>query len=279
MWETEETRPLGLAARGAMSGGKTRLGPQSILHQHGCFILASPSPSSSCNSSSWFTQVRDLCSMYCLPDPFYVLHYPEAKRQWKKTVKLRVVEYWDHQLWDHAAGLQSSLPYFRASHMFLVTPSPLWTFCRGLQYEVRRATVQTRMVSGRYRTCWLRRHWTAGESGACRVPGCTGNTPGTLLHLATGQCPGLTISVRAALHHWRDFVSSNPLLLPILQEYAAGDPEVFLSFLLDPITQSPVIALARHAGSEVIDQLCHLTRTWLYQLHKERLEKLGLWHK
>ena len=39
-------------------------------------------------------------------------------------------------------------------------------------YETKKATVQARMASGRYRTCWLRRHWSEDDTGMCRVPGC-----------------------------------------------------------------------------------------------------------
>ena len=109
------------------------------------------------------------------------------------------------------------------------------------------------------------------------MPGCSGDTPGTLLHLATGQCPGLAAATAAAAGHWANYVSEYSFLLPLLQEYARADPSVFLGFLLDPSTQPPVICLAQEHGRIVIDQLCYLTRTWLFVHHKERLKKLGFW--
>ena len=111
----------------------------------------------------------------------------------------------------------------------------------------------------------------------CRVPGCTGDLPGTLLHLATGQCPGLAATTAAAAAHWTAFLQVHPLLLPLIQVTTNSSPEVFLAFLLDPSTQAPVIALAQENGREVVDQLCFMTRTWLYSLHRERLKKLGYW--
>ena len=161
--------------------------------------------------------------------------------------------------------------------MSLSSPSAIWSSCGSGQYEVRKAVVQARMLSGRYRTCWLRRHWAEHESGVCRVPGCTGDTPGTLLHIATGQCPGLAAATAAAVITWSKHAGENILLQPLLQEYASADPEVFLGFLLDPSTKPPVISLAQHHGRDVIDQLCYLSRTWLHMMHKERLKKLGLW--
>ena len=76
---------------------------------------------------------------------------------------------------------------------------------------------------------------------------------------------------------WLRHTGENVFLQPLLQDYAAADPEVFLGFLLDPSTQPPVISLTQDQGRVVIDQLCYLTRTWLYLIHKERLKKLGLW--
>ena len=101
---------------------------------------------------------------------------------------------------------------------------------------------------------WYRKRWgcsapvssdaTGDASGSCRVPGWKPNTPGTLEHLATGQCNGLSPSTNSAIpHHWITFASSHPHLLPIHLSYAKGPPADFLTFLLDPSTQAPVISL------------------------------------
>ena len=111
----------------------------------------------------------------------------------------------------------------------------------------------------------------------CRVPGCTGDAPGTLLHLATGQCPGLAAACAAASAHWLSFLQVNPLLLPLIQEITSSSPEVFLSFLLGPSTEASVILLAQAHRKDVVNQLCFMTRSWLFTLHRERLKKLGHW--
>jgi hypothetical protein len=125
----------------SLLGMIARLGPESILHKHGCYILANPSSSLSSFSSSWFTQVRSICQQYGLQDPLLVLHSPPTKNRWKSEARLCVTELWGAQLRAQAAALPS-LTNFRASHMSLSCPSPLWSSCRGLQYEVRKATVQ-----------------------------------------------------------------------------------------------------------------------------------------
>ena len=189
---------------------------------------------------------------------------------------IQVVSFWGAKLRSDISALPS-ISHLRQSHMSLNTPSNLLTSCKGNGNEVRKLTVQLRMSSGRYRTCWLRRHWSGDNSGFCRVPGCSGNTPGTLLHLAAGQCPGLADTTSDAAAYWTRFSQSSPHLLPILNMYADGDADTFLAFLLYPSTPAPVLTLASHLGSFVVDELCHLTRTWLYQHHRARYRALGLW--
>ena len=57
------------------------------------------------------------------------------------------------------------------------------------------------MLWGRYRTCWLRRHWSGEANWFCQIPGCF-DTPGTLLHIATGQCPSLAQARKKAVDSW-----------------------------------------------------------------------------
>jgi hypothetical protein len=267
---TYHLRQLGLL------GMVARLGPESVLYRYGRHILANPPSPSAPASSPWFIQIRAICTEYGLPDPLYVLATAPSKGEWKGAARRQVLAHHGARLRAHAASLPS-LTYLRSSHMSLSGPSPLWTSCKDSQHEVRKATIQARMLSGRYRTCWLRRHWSGDTSGVCRVPGCTGDSPGTLLHLATGQCPGLAAATTAAARHWSIFLHEHPALSPIIHEYASGDPEDFLGFLLDPSTRGPVLALAQLHGALVVDQFCHLTRSWLYLLHRERFRKLGLW--
>ena len=265
-------RQLGLLAMVA------RLGPTSILHRLATYTYTSLSsfPCTPSSPSLWFLQIRQTCAQYSLPDPQVVLASPPTKGAWRAATHRQVEAYWGARLRAEAATLPS-LSYLRTSHLTLSSSHPIWSSCYGSQHEVVKATLQARMVSGRYRTCWLRRHWSGDASGHCRVPGCTPGTPGTLLHLATGQCAGLRAAVVAATTHWSSFLPSYPHLLPLLQEMSRAEPEVFLAFLLDPATQAPVLALAQVQGREVVDQLYFLTRSWLYTLHRERFRKLGLW--
>ena len=220
----------------SLLGMISRLGSSSILHSHGRQILSSQPASTLPSRQSWFHQLRTLCEKYSLPDPLFILANPPSKLEWKKITKLEVIKHWTDRLRTEAAS-KRSLTHFRASHMSLCSPSPIWTSCFNSPYETKKAITQARMASGRYKTCWLRRHWADEETGICRVPGCTGDLPGTLLHLATGQCPGLASATAAAAAHWSSFLKVHPLLLPLIQVISSSSPEVFLSFLLGPATK------------------------------------------
>ena len=164
------------------------LGPINILWKHGTYVLQHSL------QLSWFSAVRDLTLQYSLEDPLLTLTSPpSSKTAWKTKVRSAVTAYWHRKLTAAASNLPSLLflcPSFlslgRGTH-------PLWVTCGSSPTAVRAATVQARMLSGRYRTDWLRRHWT-GESGACRLPACTFNQ-GDLPHLLTGACPALAPSL------------------------------------------------------------------------------------
>ena len=123
------------------------------------------------------------------------------------------------------------------------------------------------MLSGRYRTCWLCRHWSGNTSGNCEVPGCTPRTPGTLAHIATGQCAGLTAATTAAAEQWANFISLNTYLLNLFRSLSEASQEDFLAFLLNPTTHPEVLSLAQQHGRRAIEDVSFMTRSWLYEAH------------
>ena len=93
-------------------------------------------------------------------------------------------------------------------------PHPLWWTCGSSPSAVRAATVQAKMLSGRYRTCWLRRHFGVGESGSCRLPGC-GMVQGDTAHLLSWECPALLPFLTQTVSHLKHlFTSCQHLVLP-----------------------------------------------------------------
>ena len=131
------------------------------------------------------------------------------------------------------------------------------------------------MLSGRYRSCWLRRHWT-GESGACRLPGC-GHVPGDVAHLLSAECPALQPHLAATLPHLIAMLSPNKELLSPLLKAMTSDRDTATSFLLDPSTNPIVIALVQqHGQGPVLGPLFQVSRAWIWSAHRARMRLLGL---
>ena len=123
--------------------------PDDPLHHHANFVLTNLPPS----SSSWFHQVRDICLQYGLPHPLSLLQTVVPKSRFKRMVKLKVTEYWQHALAEECTSPSlSSLCYFDPYRASLQHPHQIWTSSAGNSFECSKSTVLARMVSGRYRT-------------------------------------------------------------------------------------------------------------------------------
>ena len=158
--------------------------PDDPLHLHGTSVLVSAQSS----AKSWFLQILSLCIKYNLPHPHLLLKHPPPKPAFKKQVKKAVIAYWEDLLREEASALES-LHYFLPQLHDLQTPHPLWTTAGSNSFECQKSCVLARMISGRLRTDYLSRHWTANKQGYCQLDTCQ-DIIGDLEHLLLA-CPGL----------------------------------------------------------------------------------------
>ena len=245
------------------------LGPSNILHQHGVYVLQHSI------KDSWFSQIRDLSQQYSLPDPIHILTSPLLKQSYKTDVKKAIFSFWRTSLITEAKPL-TSLRYLRLPFLPLGRGAhPVWWTCYSSSSAVRSASVMAKMISGRYRSCWLRRHWTQ-ESGACRLPGC-GMVPGDVAHLLSGECPALQPHLAQTLQHLYDMLAPHPHLLPPVLLALNGDRESVTMFFLDPSTDPGVIELVQLYGQvSVLNPLFRASRAWVWCAHRVRMRLLGL---
>ena len=245
------------------------LGPGNVLYQHGIYILHHSI------KNSWFSQVRELCHQYSLPDPLHLMISPPPKRSFKAEVKSAIISYWRASLIAEAMPL-TSLRYMRLPFLNLGRGAhPLWWTCNSSSTAVRSATVMAKILSGRYRSCWLRRHWT-WETGACRLPGC-GIVPGDIAHLLSGECPALQPHLAKTLHNLLQMLAPHPHLLPPVLSALNGDRESVTTFMLDPSTDPCVINLVQIYGKvAVLAPLFQAARAWVWSAHRARMRLLGL---
>ena len=130
------------------------------------------------------------------------------------------------------------------------------------------------MVSGRYRTDKLVRHWSAeNRSGTCRLPGCQDQV-GSLEHILL-HCPALSDARARAISLWSSFLVSKPSLFPLISHYTMCDEINQMQFLLDP-TCLPKVITANQVDPLTIHHCMYLTRTWNYTIHIERQKMLKL---
>ena len=228
-------------------------------------------------SGSWFLQIRELCLKYDLPTPLNLLQYPPTKERFKSLVRSKVIDHWETNLRTEAEMLRSSsLKYFKAEYMSLCHPHPIWTTCGSNSFEVNKAIVQAKMLSGRYVTDKLSRHWSHNKSGICCLPGCSGQETGSLEHLML-FCPALSTTRSSLLDLSLSVASESNLISDIILS-AINEPsvEIRMQFLLDCSSIPAVQRLKQSSNHHFISRLFYLTRTWCYSIHRARMTKLGL---
>ena len=159
--------------------------------------------------------------------------------------------------------------------MSLSSPHPIWTSANS-PFEVRKAVVSARMLSGRYRVEMLCRHWSrSNREGLCRLPGCDG-CAGTVEHLLL-HCPALAATRLKLISHWSAFMVSRPWLLPIVSHHTLGEDNLHMQFLIDASVLPLVISSSR-TSPEILQSCLYLARTWNFAIHLSREKLRKLWN-
>ena len=221
---------------------------------------------------SWFCLLRETARQYSLPDPLQVLCNPPEKKPWKNSVKEMVCAFWHKKLCLEVHSLPS-LSYLKPEFIPLSGKAhPLWTSCESSSSAVRAATVQGRLVSGRYRHDKLRSHFGDGD-GSCRL---CGVFPGDTRHILSGACIVLKPHLETTLLNCLSFLAAFPALYGAVTLALNSDENEWVSFILDPSTNVNVIPLAQDGGEKAIWPLFRLSRAYIWSMHKTRLTLLGL---
>ena len=246
--------------------------PTDPLYLHAKQVLLSAPVS----AKSWFQQIRKICLQYGLEHPLTLLDSPPPKAIFKRLVKELVTTYWENVLRDEAANLPS-LHYFVAENWSLRSPHPIWSTAGSNSYECRKTSVLAKMISGRFRTEYLTRHWSSNKQGFCLADTCV-EVVGDLEHLLI-HCPALS-AVRVRL--WNMFFSHSvkfPSFYNFLLCLEKSEPNVQLQFFLDPTAFPDIAELWELLGQPFINHLYYLTRTYAYYLYRQKQILLGIWSK
>ena len=244
--------------------------PADPLHAHARYVLtAVPS-----KAKSWFQQIEKICDKYGLPSPLQLLSYPLSKGVFKSIVKRKIVEYW-HELLRAEAESMRSMMYFKSELYSLTRCHYMWSSAASNPYECSKSTVLARMISGRFRTEALCRHWSTNRSGYCRAPTCN-QVYGTLEHLLV-SCPAL-VSVRERMYTmWLERTVMFPSLHATIRDILVSDENQKVQFILEPLAFPEIFKSFKIHGNRFLGQLSYLTRTFAFYIDKEyrNIVKLG----
>ena len=132
------------------------------------------------------------------------------------------------------------------------------------------------MLSGRYLTDKLQRHWTQNKAGTCLLPSCFPGSEGSLEHLLL-RCPALSSTRARLLSLCSKVAAEHEELSRIINLVLQSREQVtIMQFLLDCSTMPDIIRSTQLFGTVIRDRLLYVGRTWCYNIHRERMNQLGL---
>ena len=246
--------------------------PNNVLHKIATNVLVSDPDS----SKSWFMRIRLLCTQYSLPSPLQILLNPPSKESFNRLVKSRILDYWETSLRSEALS-KSSLVYFKPAFMSLSKPHPMFTTCSSNTFETNKSICQAALLSGRFKTDYLSRHWDKeNPEGFCVL--CTHlQLRDTLEHFLI-LCNHLSLTRLNILQYWQNYTSEDDILHNLISVKLRSPIQTLMQFLIDPSADPDVIQGVQRKVIKLED-VYKLTRTWCYALHRKKLQLSGRFRK
>ena len=166
-----------------------------------------------------------------------------------------------------------SLKYFKPEFMSLLSRHPLWKSADSNPFEINKSVVVARLLSGRYRTDYLSRHWSRNnKSGYCLL--CPGkDLLGTIEHMLV-SCEALDSKRKELENYWIQKTTENAHLQHLTSSALSSSVTDLVQFLLDP-SVIPTVIIGCQQNQFTIDEVLGLTRTYCYGIHRRRLQLIG----
>ena len=240
-----------------------------IIANHARHMLASAKPS----SKSWLLELQKISLKYLLPHPITFLDNPPTRDTFKRLVKSAVMDYWQKKLREEASFLrEKSLKYFDPKFMSLSVTHPIFSTCGTAPYEVLKAVIQARWLSGRARVESLTRHWdNTNKEGICPLCRIVKPTLGTIEHfLLSGGCPALVEARLEMISFFQSYMVPRSYLFPIFQALWGRDDSMTMQLLLDCTVIPEVIKLCQESEEAVMKDIFYMTRTYVFKVYVTR---------
>ena len=150
---------------------------------------------------------------------------------------------------------------FKPQFMSLTHPHPIWTSCDANPCEIHKAVTTCNMLSGRYLTDKLQRHWIWNKLASVSFPPVS---PALKIHLSIFSfiAPHLIPPV-SFFGEYRP-IDYNLLYIP---KRWPSDQWLLMQLILDCTTLPEVIQTTKTGVTHTQDRLLYLGHSWCYSIH------------
>ena len=158
--------------------------------------------------------------------------------------------------------------YFNPDFLSLTSSHPIFLTCGSSPYEVSKAVVQARFLSGRARVESLTKYWDmSNKDVVCLLGQSTNPLPGTIEHLLlAGGCPALVDARLSMISMFQAYMVPRAYLLSLFKELFGKNDNTMMQFLLDCSVLPSIIRLSQISEIPVLYDIFNLTRTYLFKL-------------
>ena len=161
--------------------------------------------------------------------------------------------------------------------MSLLKPHPIFTSCSSNVFETNKSVCQASLLSGRFKTDYLSRHWNKDNPhGFCTL--CPGMSYFDTLEHFLISCDTLQDKRNTVIAYWLKTAQEDDQLRNLLVTKLRAPPYILLQFLLDASSDPDVIQGCQHKKFS-LDEIFRLTRCWCYALHRRKLQLTGRFQK
>ena len=149
--------------------------------------------------------------------------------------------------------------------------------CSSNPFETNKSLCQASLLSGRFKTDYLSKHWVKeNPEGYCVL--CTHlKLHDTFEHFLI-FCNHLAPTRQNVVNYWQNYSDKDDLLRNFLSAKLRSSIQTLMQFLIDPSVDNEVI---QGVQSKVIkiEEIYKLTRTWCYALNRKKLQLTGRFRK
>ena len=126
-----------------------------------------------------------------------------------------------------------------------------------------------------YRSAYLTRHWDKkNPDGLCQAGTCEGLQE-DIKHILL-ECQMYNQERDKLAIFWIE--NENETVRNLAKEALNSNLDYLLQFILDCSALPSVISATQQHGHVILYELFHLTRTWCFVMHRQRMRMLGRWN-